>query len=117
MNFGSIHGLRREAADVMTKFRPATLGQAGRLAGVNPTDVMLVSVAVKRRGFEGSPEQSLRSITKDAKGTKGDRREAEGEGPKDRSCLISERERARTSRSAASAFCERSLKCSPPFSA
>ena len=48
LDFGSVTGLRGEAADVMNKFRPATLGQAGRLAGVNPTDVMLLSIAVRR---------------------------------------------------------------------
>lgn len=50
IDFGSVKGLRREAADAMHRFRPATLGQAGRLAGVNPTDVMLLSIAMKRRG-------------------------------------------------------------------
>ncbi len=48
IDFGSVTGLRGEAADAMAKFRPATLGQAGRLAGVNPTDVMLLSIALKR---------------------------------------------------------------------
>ena len=41
-------GLRTEAALVLNKFRPATLGQAGRLAGVNPSDLMVVSVALGR---------------------------------------------------------------------
>ncbi|BAM04653.1 tRNA uridine-5-carboxymethylaminomethyl modification enzyme MnmG/GidA [Phycisphaera mikurensis] len=48
IDFGRVTGLRGEAADVMNRFRPATLGQAGRLAGVNPTDVMLLSIAVRR---------------------------------------------------------------------
>ncbi|MFW6060783.1 MAG: hypothetical protein ACODAQ_11425, partial [Phycisphaeraceae bacterium] len=29
-------------------YRPATLGQAGRLAGVNPADLMVLSVAMNR---------------------------------------------------------------------
>ncbi len=45
LNYTQITGLRGEAATVLTKFRPTTLGQAGRLAGVNPADLMLVSVA------------------------------------------------------------------------
>ena len=45
---GSIEGLRSEAIEVLSRFRPRTLGQAGRLAGVNPADVTLVRVAMRR---------------------------------------------------------------------
>ena len=48
LDFGAVPGLRGEATGVLCKFRPATLGQAGRLAGVTPADVMLVSIAAKR---------------------------------------------------------------------
>lgn len=44
----SIEGLRLEAVEVLTKFRPRTLGQAGRLAGVNPSDITLLQVAMRR---------------------------------------------------------------------
>ncbi|MEM7626500.1 MAG: FAD-dependent oxidoreductase [Planctomycetota bacterium] len=47
-DFRSVPGLRGEAAAVLDKFRPTTLGQAGRLAGVNPADLMIVSVALGR---------------------------------------------------------------------
>ena len=47
-DFDAVTGLRREASMVLSKFRPATLGQAGRLAGVNPTDLMLVSVTLAK---------------------------------------------------------------------
>ena len=43
-------GLRNEARQVLLKFRPATLGQASRLAGVTPADLMLVRIALTRRG-------------------------------------------------------------------
>lgn len=36
------------ARQVLSKFRPATLGQAARLAGVTPADVMLLTVAMGR---------------------------------------------------------------------
>ena len=45
---GSIDGLRSEAAEVLRRFRPRTLGQAGRLAGVNPADVTLLRIALHR---------------------------------------------------------------------
>ena len=45
-----VRGLRGEAAEVIQRHRPATLGQAGRLAGVNPADVTLVALALRRHG-------------------------------------------------------------------
>ncbi|MHC4416500.1 MAG: tRNA uridine-5-carboxymethylaminomethyl modification enzyme MnmG/GidA [Planctomycetota bacterium] len=48
LDFGSIAGLRAEAGDVLTRFRPVTMGQAGRLAGVNPADLTLLAVAIRR---------------------------------------------------------------------
>ena len=48
LDYTAMTGLRGEAAQALAKFRPATLGQAGRLPGVNPADVMLVSVHLRR---------------------------------------------------------------------
>jgi tRNA uridine 5-carboxymethylaminomethyl modification enzyme len=45
-----VRGLRGEAAEVIKRHRPTTLGQAGRLAGVNPADVTLVALALRRHG-------------------------------------------------------------------
>ena len=45
----AIVGLRTEARETLRKFRPATLGQAGRLAGISPADVSLIAIALKRR--------------------------------------------------------------------
>jgi tRNA uridine 5-carboxymethylaminomethyl modification enzyme len=44
----TIDGLRAEARQALTKFRPATYGQAMRLEGVTPADVTLLMVAQKR---------------------------------------------------------------------
>jgi tRNA uridine 5-carboxymethylaminomethyl modification enzyme len=43
-----VPGLRSEAAEVLARFQPATMGQAGRLAGVNPADLTLLAVAIRR---------------------------------------------------------------------
>ena len=46
-DYSQVHGLRREAAVVLNQFQPATFGQAGRLAGVNPADLLILSVTLK----------------------------------------------------------------------
>ena len=48
LDYAAVAGLRNEARQVLAKFRPATLGQAGRLEGVNPADVMILSVHLSR---------------------------------------------------------------------
>lgn len=48
LDYNSITGLRREAQLVLDKFKPTTLGQAGRLEGVNPPDLMVVSVYLNK---------------------------------------------------------------------
>jgi tRNA uridine 5-carboxymethylaminomethyl modification enzyme len=44
----AINGLGAEAREALRKFRPTTLGQASRLAGISPADVGLIAIAVKR---------------------------------------------------------------------
>lgn len=46
--FARVPGLGNEAIDVLTRFRPATLGQAARLAGINPADVTLLAINLQR---------------------------------------------------------------------
>ncbi|WP_322814449.1 tRNA uridine-5-carboxymethylaminomethyl(34) synthesis enzyme MnmG [Chloroflexus sp.] len=48
-DYASLPGLRNEARQVLMRFRPATLGQAGRLAGINPADVAIILFALERR--------------------------------------------------------------------
>ncbi len=48
INFLGIEGLRAETAQVLDRFRPATIGQASRLAGVNPPDITLLLCAMSR---------------------------------------------------------------------
>jgi tRNA uridine 5-carboxymethylaminomethyl modification enzyme len=40
--------MRTEARHALARFRPATLGQAGRLEGITPADVTLLAVMLKR---------------------------------------------------------------------
>ncbi len=50
LSIQDVEGLRAEAAEALARFRPATMGQASRLAGVTPADMTLLAVAIKRRG-------------------------------------------------------------------
>jgi len=45
-----IRGLRREAVETLARFRPRTLGQASRLAGISPADITVVAMWVRRTG-------------------------------------------------------------------
>ena len=47
-DYTQVTGLRLEAALTLNRFQPATFGQAGRLAGVNPADLMILSIALAR---------------------------------------------------------------------
>jgi tRNA uridine 5-carboxymethylaminomethyl modification enzyme len=48
IDYNQIRGLRNEARQVLIHFRPATVGQAARLAGINPADVAVLLVALER---------------------------------------------------------------------
>ncbi len=45
-NFSSIKQLRKEAIENWSRTRPRNLGQAGRISGVTPSDVLLLSIAI-----------------------------------------------------------------------
>jgi tRNA uridine 5-carboxymethylaminomethyl modification enzyme len=43
-----VAGLSAEAREVLGRFSPRTLGQAGRLAGMSPADVSILEIAIRR---------------------------------------------------------------------
>jgi tRNA uridine 5-carboxymethylaminomethyl modification enzyme len=49
IDYAAMRGLRNEARQVLIRFAPATLGQAARLAGINPADIAVLLVALERR--------------------------------------------------------------------
>jgi tRNA uridine 5-carboxymethylaminomethyl modification enzyme len=49
LNYGAMDALRPEARQSLARFRPATFGQAGRLEGITPADLTLLSVLIKKR--------------------------------------------------------------------
>jgi len=46
--FESLHGLKQEALEKFIRFRPTSLGQAGRIEGVTPGDVAVLSVYLRK---------------------------------------------------------------------
>lgn len=48
LNYESVPGLRSEARQKLTRVRPRTLGQAGRISGVTPADISVLMLWVKR---------------------------------------------------------------------
>ena len=47
-DYHSIKALRFEAREKLSKIRPETVGQAGRISGVNPSDIALVTMWLHR---------------------------------------------------------------------
>jgi len=45
----AISGLRNEAKQVLSRFKPATIGQASRLAGITPADVSVLILAIEKQ--------------------------------------------------------------------
>lgn len=48
IDYTALAGLRNEAREKLARFRPATLGQASRIAGVTPGDVAVLMVHLER---------------------------------------------------------------------
>ncbi len=54
-DYNAIPGLRSEAREQLTSYRPLTVGQASRLPGVTPADVVLLMVHLDRRDAHLDP--------------------------------------------------------------
>ncbi len=52
IDYTTIRGLKKEAQTKLTQIKPATLGQAGRISGITPADLAIVSVWLERRDRE-----------------------------------------------------------------
>jgi len=48
LDVNAISGLRNEAKQVIVRFRPSTIGQAARLAGITPADVSVLILAIEK---------------------------------------------------------------------
>ena len=48
IDYTQLSGLKKEAASKLSTIRPLTLGQAGRISGVTPADVAILTVWLNR---------------------------------------------------------------------
>jgi tRNA uridine 5-carboxymethylaminomethyl modification enzyme len=47
-NYAGLRGLKKEASQKLSQFRPETLGQASRISGVTPGDITILMVHLHR---------------------------------------------------------------------
>ena len=52
--YDSLTGLKKEAMEKLAQYRPGSLGQAGRIEGVTPGDLAVLSVHLRRHGAVSS---------------------------------------------------------------
>jgi tRNA uridine 5-carboxymethylaminomethyl modification enzyme len=60
LDFGRIHGLRPETRQKLSASRPTTLGHAGRISGVTPADVAIVSIWLAKNAIESKGPPALK---------------------------------------------------------
>jgi tRNA uridine 5-carboxymethylaminomethyl modification enzyme len=56
-DYDTVHSLRTEARQKLSKIRPATLGQASRISGVSPSDIGILMVWLKRGDSKAKVEE------------------------------------------------------------
>ena len=52
IDYGEVRGLKREAQLKLAEIRPRSLGQAGRVSGITPADLAVLSVWIEKRARE-----------------------------------------------------------------
>jgi tRNA uridine 5-carboxymethylaminomethyl modification enzyme len=60
-DYDTVHSLRTEARQKLSKIRPATLGQASRISGVSPSDIGILMVWLKRGDSRAKVEEDAAS--------------------------------------------------------
>ncbi|HVU36475.1 MAG TPA: tRNA uridine-5-carboxymethylaminomethyl(34) synthesis enzyme MnmG [Opitutaceae bacterium] len=62
LDYSAVRGLRKESSLKLAEIRPATLGQASRISGVNPADisVLMVWIASRRADSPSGAEEQMR---------------------------------------------------------
>jgi len=58
LDYSPVSGLTREAVEKLSRIRPATLGQAGRISGLTPAAVICLEIHLRKLGLLGTPGRS-----------------------------------------------------------
>ncbi len=61
LDYAGVAGLTHEVRERLTRQRPATLGQAGRLPGITPAAISLLLIHLKKRGLTPVPQDAVQS--------------------------------------------------------
>jgi len=56
LDYSEIKGLRKEAQQKLNEVKPASIGQASRISGVNPADINVLLIHLERIRRESSSE-------------------------------------------------------------
>lgn len=64
IDYMNIPSLRIEAKQKLTKFRPASIGQASRISGVSPADISVLLVYLTQINYEKNREKKLQDAEK-----------------------------------------------------
>lgn len=67
LDYDRISGLRNESRQKLKKIQPATLGLASRISGINPTDISLLMVWIKRGRVSFDKNVAVSSLPKTSK--------------------------------------------------
>ena len=51
IDYNKIHNLASEAKQKLNTIRPTSIGQAMRISGVNPVDISLIMIYIKKEYF------------------------------------------------------------------
>ncbi len=64
-DFGRVPSLRLEARQKMTKIRPRTIGQAGRISGVSPADISILLIWLRNGSQEVEGSEAISDDSKE----------------------------------------------------